>query len=184
MLRSVYGHYVNLGGYRPLRDIVEGQVAEFAFSADRLAYDELIARYLELFGAERLRVVPYEELRADFDETVATIAKWAGGDYEAHERREVHNPSLSPLRLDVLRGWNHWFRQSRMNPSPRLRSLPFPMQRTLQSQQARRDRHGTRSKTRPEDERFLESIEDRYRASNRRVEQLTGVGLGAYGYVT
>jgi hypothetical protein len=65
MLRSIHAQYVNEGGTRPLRAFVEGRgVPGSRFSLRHLEYDRLVGRYVDLFGRDRVWVVPYEYLRA------------------------------------------------------------------------------------------------------------------------
>jgi hypothetical protein len=58
MLRSVYALYVQRGGVASLDDLLAGRAARGRFDAAHLEYHRLIGRYQELFGADRVHVVP------------------------------------------------------------------------------------------------------------------------------
>ena len=124
MLRSVHAQYVNEGGTRSLRDFIQGREVEGSrFSLRHLEYDRLVGRYVQLFGRDRVWVVPYEHLRARRQMFLDDLCDFLGTGLTSKVSRAQLNHSLSGPSLWLLRSWNRLFRATRFNADPRLRSL-------------------------------------------------------------
>jgi hypothetical protein len=124
MLRSVHVQYVNEGGTRPLREFVERGADGSQFSLRHLEYDRLVGRYVDLFGHDRVWVVPDEHLRAERDRFLAALCAFLRAELTAEVSRAWPNRSPSRPSLWLLRSWNRLFRVTRFNALPGLAALP------------------------------------------------------------
>lgn len=114
MLASIYGQYVNEGGWRGPRRFLE------SYDVGRFEYHRLVARYRELF--DQVKVIPYERMRDQPDAVVAEIAELCGARLREAPNLSRWNPSLSRSLIHLLRVNNRLFRRSPFNPHP-----PFPV---------------------------------------------------------
>ena len=125
MLRSIYAQYVNEGGTRSLGDFVAGVDVEGSrFSLRHLEYDQLVSRYVEMFGRDRVWVAPYEQLRAEPAEFLGELCDMVGAKLTGNIPSSWPNRSLSRPCLWLLRTWNRLFRASRFNAAPLVSALP------------------------------------------------------------
>lgn len=188
MIRSIYYRYVFEGGVeRPegyLQPPRAGRMRIPLFDFDFYAYHRLVAYYQQLFGRERVLVLPYELLRHDARAFVARIAAFAGAAPPGEPPAERRNPSLSSLAMAIKRPLNRWLVRDALNPAAPLsfersnhlllrglgrldRALPAGLQRV-----------GT-SRLRAV---VARETAGRYAESNRRTAALTGLDLAAWGY--
>jgi len=185
MLRSIHGQYVNEGGTRPLRAFVEGRgVPGSRFSLRHLEYDRLVGRYVDLFGRDRVWVVPYEYLRACPERFLDRLCQMLGTRLIAPVSDARLNHSLSRPGLWLLRSWNGLFRRSRFNPDPRLAVLPGGRRaRNIMQQQVdpllRRLGYKTDG---AENARMLADLASQFARSNERLQQFCGEPLSDWGY--
>jgi Sulfotransferase family len=186
MLRSIHAQYVNEGGTRPLRAFIDGRgVAGSRFSLRHLEYDRLVGRYVDLFGRDRVWVVPYEYLRAWPDRFLDRLCEMLGTRLTAPVSHAWLNHSLSRPALWLLRSWNGLFRLSCFNPDPRLAPLPGGrharniMQRHVDPM-LRRLGWKTGS---GEDARMLADLAGQFARSNERLQQFCEEPLADWGYV-
>jgi hypothetical protein len=185
MLRSIHAQYVNEGGTRSLDDFVTGGPVEGScFRLRHLEYDRLAARYAELFGGDRVRVVPYERLRAEPDAFLAELCEFLGTVLTAEVSRARLNRSLSPLSLRLLRGWNRLFRASRFNPRPVVAALPGGSRvRTLAQRRVDPALWPlTRSVGSRRDASVLRTLAGGFADSNQRLQALCPHSLAEWGY--
>jgi hypothetical protein len=179
LLFSRYVGWINKGGSAGLR----------RFLADLdpawLEFDAAVGRYQELFGATRVKVLPYELLRERPDRFLADVRAFVvpGAAPPAREiDLGVENQSLAPPTRTLVRTVN------RLRPSsdePRDPLAPLPQRRfnlALQRWDARllptmRRGPGRRATA------ALDVYADRYAAGNAQLERLTGLSLARYGYV-
>jgi hypothetical protein len=184
MLRSIHAQYVNEGGTRPLREFVEGGVEGCRFSLHHLEYHRLAGRYVELFGQDRVWVVPYEHLRAQRDQFLEGLCEFLGAELTVDVSRARLNHSLSPPSLWLLRMWNRLFRASRFNQAPYLAALPGG-RRVRNLMQGRVDpivRRVTVRTTSAADGRLLADIAARFADSNQRLQGFCSRPLTPWGY--
>ena len=90
-------------------------------------YAEQVARYLELFGAERVHIILYQDLKADLPGVYRDTLAFLGLDTGFAPEFEVHNANKEP-RSGLLR------RLSQLPPGllqPLRRALPFGLRRRL-----------------------------------------------------
>lgn len=185
MLRSIHGQYVNEGGTRALRDFVEGVGVEGSrFSLRHLEYDQLVGRYVELFGRDRVWVAPYEYLRAKRDRFLNGLCEFLGTELTAGVSHAWQNRSLSKSALWLLRSWNRLFLASRFNLDP----LVAPLRggrRVRNLLQRRLDpviRHVTWDPARKRDEALLAGLAARFAQSNLRLQRFCSYSLAEWGY--
>lgn len=179
MLRSIYAQYVRQGGIETPESFVNGSGGGYTFETGYLEYERLADLYLDAFGADRVLVVPQEQLARDPEASARRIAAFAGGTFDGSCPTRRRNPSLGGPRLDALRRWNRAFRRSRFNPSPRFalpgaRAWRYPLHLLQVGREA-----GT-------DTPWLELVgaeqRTRYREGNRRVQERTGLDLEGLRY--
>lgn len=184
MLRSIHAQYVNEGGTRPLFDFVDGHELEGSrFSLRHLEYDQLVEHYVNLFGRDRIWVVPYEYLRAEPERFLAELCEVLGTALSAKVCRTWPNRSLPKPSLWLLRSWNRLFHSSRFNAHP----LMFPLRG---SRLARRWLQGVDPIIRPvlwngilkREARLLADLSTGFANSNQRLQRFCQYSLQSWGY--
>jgi hypothetical protein len=185
MLRSIHAQYVNEGGTRPLRAFVAGHdVVGSRFSLRHLAYDQLVGRYVELFGRDRVWVAPYEYVRRRPDRFIDDLCGFLGTTLTGRASARWHNRSLSKPSLWLLRTWNRLFCTSRFNPRPRL--WPLSGGRHLRNLLQRHIdpvvRHAAWDPMRHRDTTWLEELAGGFADSNERLQRLCSYPLAEWGY--
>jgi hypothetical protein len=188
MLRSQYQQYVNVGGAIPLARYLEPPRDQRVplFRWEYLCYDRLVLRYHQLFGADHVRVLPYEQLVVDPASFVASVAQLCGkpDDVSAvvREASVRENPGSTAFATAVERHLNR--RLSRSSVSPLLHrsrvvksARPYVLRAATRAPRRLDDR--TRSGQR---ERIAAFADGRYAESNQRTAELTGIDLEAFGY--
>jgi hypothetical protein len=180
-LASLYYMFLTRGGCLSFADWITSP----HFEIDRLRYDVTIGQYQDVFGAERVRTLVYEDLVADPAGFFTTVARYVRPDLPdgfsagpvPHEHR-----SLSPTGRTSLRIMNRLIVRSSLNPKPPLgRFGPGGSKfRLLRGVDARVLRHLAPDRSEPSviAERILPLAAE----SNRCLEQMTGLDLAAYGY--
>lgn len=182
---SVYRWYIRNGGTltaeRFLRLGADSVIP--GFEAEAYAYHHVIGEYQKRLGRENVEVMVFEELGKDGSDYIDRLCRLVG--IEPHDpgsADEVVNPGIPPHRVEYQRLVNTVRRNRRadnfrdpttlQHPVPRFFIQPFyflaDRLRLLD-----RDRHY----------RYIrENLAGRYADSNRRVEEMTGIDLRAYGY--
>lgn len=182
VLPSIYGQLLNMGfmGRQSFSTWIAAELGKEGNQSRLHLFDyaELIVLYQSLFGAEQLKVMLFEDLRADNDRFISEMCRFMQVDVE---------PALA--RYQENQGRNTNPRITRRHARWRLltQALPFvPWEGIL-----------IKSRLRPRFSRFLErgkpieteftaeqraSLIDFYRPKNRRAAELLGVDLGAHGY--
>lgn len=198
MIRSIYGQFIKGTGVWPLRDYLDPPVPPRTlfkyghFRPDHYRYHRLIGCYQELFGGERVIVLPYELFREDPVEFVTRLLTSVGlepeaGTLAALPYGEAVNPSLSTLgvalkrRMNLLAG-----KRTGFNPAPLLPGGGQRRNQRLQALAFKVDRRLPAAWKAAADERTERRIADRFRGyyaeSNRRTAELTGLDLARWGY--
>ena len=144
----------------------------------------ILAAYHDLFGGERVLVLPYEMLRSEPRAFADAICDFAGATRPTDLASEPANVGLSVFSAALKRPLNRLFVRDTLNPTA---LLPFPRANALlRALFASLDRHLPEAVRRPFDERARQRIEsvvqDRYRQSNRKTQALTGLDLQRWGY--
>lgn len=190
MARACWSQYVQFGGTFRVGDYLDpvndGMVPLFSWG--HLEYDRLVHAYHELFGAARVLVLPFELFVAQRDEFLARV--YAHMEVEPRAVRSGSgrsNPSLPPFRLYAKRWGNIVDDRARASTSPRLVTHRVGRKVAVGIDLAA-DRV-PRSLARRADRRLADAVaavaavrRERFAASNRRLESLTGLDLGRLGY--
>jgi hypothetical protein len=191
MVVSTYKGYVQQGGAAPLEHFLEGRrSATFrvpAFDPAHLEYDRLVAYYRDLFGAESVLALAFDQFVEDGRGFVERIAAFAGRPVPADvldalpygHRENVR--TTSALTLSVVRRLNQLAPPTDVNPAPLVEARAAAR---LADRLVRRDPLGRRSAA--ADERLRRAVDewagDRYAASNARLSALLGVDLARSGW--
>jgi len=193
MVLSTYKQYVRAGGPCPLGDYLDpperGRPRVPAFSFAHFEYHRLIAHYRDLFGAGDVLVLPYELLASRPRELVERLLGFCELDPGAQtlERlpyAERSNEGLSGVGVAFKRRLNPLLSRDRLNPRPLVR-LPDADRRLVRWTAAVDARAPERLKARVDAalrERVAARVGDRYRESNARTRELTGLDLEHLDY--
>ena len=131
MIESEYLQLVQEGTPARLRDLLAFR-PRFAtvpgFDLGHYEYDRLADRYVELFGAERVRIFEFRSVIGDPQRFLDELATFMGVDpwprlTPAQLRRRV-NPTLPRRLLGLRRAMNHFERRP-LNPHPLFTVAPF-----------------------------------------------------------
>jgi len=187
LMRSAYSLHVQRGGYVSFADLLAGRAERARFVPEIFCFHHLVVRYRELFGADRVTVMPYEQLARDpgrFASEVSSLVSGRPVDVPQPTGSRA-NVSLSPVSLRIMRRTNRMFRKSTYNAHPTVRRVPAAaklrpvlhatVDRVVPPSFSRRIDDGT-----PAD---LADVLEMFAESNTILEQLTGLQLGALGYV-
>lgn len=181
LLRSLYFMYLRRGGVHDLE-----YWAEKHFDPDWVRYDSAVAGYQQLFGTERVHVLLYEDFQQRPQEFISVFLGLIGG-FDMSTRRPSYalpqvNQSPAWPSCQAMRLVNRLFRTSQCNPRPLVRSLPIDsairrirrIDAIVFGDQGRDNcrRHNA----------VLHRLGADVAASNRRLQDLTGLSLADHGY--
>ncbi len=188
MIRSSYNNYLIQGGSASLSEFLEPPITSYrmpVFSYDRFNYDATAGYYRQLFGENRVLVLPHETLRRDPAGYVSRLLSFC--DLEPAPDLPFDtlvNVSLSSLVYPWLRRLNPFIRSAHINgyssiAIPALRKPVIMSLRRLDSSapEAWRKRANTKLK-----KRIAEHVGDRYADSNARLQTMAPVDLASLGY--
>ncbi len=192
IILSTYRQYVKAGGVLKLESFLDPPTYRHAriphFDAAYFRYDRLIEAYRELFGAERVLVLPCEQLGRTPKAFVQAILDFAdadakpgfGDDLPFDERM---NPGALGPALALDRTVNRWFFRSDVNPAPiwplagatGVKQWVQALGRVMPATLASRSEAALRRKV-------AAFCDGRYAESNARTSRMAGINLGALGY--
>lgn len=150
-------------------------------------YDRFIQHYYAVFGADNVRVLLYEKLRADPGRTLEEIAAFCGyTDFVVGQLPLQARVRQSKTTLETagLRHVHHLFGpRRRTNLHPLLTSVPLQKlgTRLVGLVAARLARQNERL-SQQHRAMIAQAVQDRYVQSNRQTMRLTGHELAAFGY--
>lgn len=190
--RSSHRQYVKLGGTSSLvRFLSESDVPDYATFTERYDLLAIYELYRDLFGADRVVVLPYENLQIDpagfLDELCARLdLDLAADDRSRALRSGARNQSLSPTGTLVLRLLNRLvsttpFHERALLPRVAPRSMWHLVRRfehCLRLGSSALDRRLARR-----EDAFLEVWKLHYVRQNARLADATGIALGSFGYI-
>jgi hypothetical protein len=187
-LRSLYGQYIRQDGEWPIQTFLGTGNEPPGFAPicrlDHLEYDLLASYYVRLFGDSQVLVLPYELLPKNPIEFQQCIHDFAGTGATAHARFERELAGLGAYSLKLMRRLNKLIRQppdwhGDWSRNPALLRAKIKFCDTV-------DAILPRSWHKPEHNRLVSFIEKRtagyYKASNRRLQELTKFDLASCGY--
>lgn len=188
MLRSLWGQYIIQDGEWPLEEFLGTGDEPPGFvpicRLDHFEYHLLIGHYVDLFGRDRVHVMPYEWLRTDSLAYEQALHDWCGTGLTAEEVHPASNVGMGALTLAIRRRMN---RYSKMPPLwagdyDSLRASYRAKQRICRILEASIPARLHQK----EDRRIRDFIDERvgstFRESNRVLCDLTGIDLAALGY--
>lgn len=125
IMPSVYMQYLLRGGTMPWPMFFQGQdeVEYFGFTPEHFEYDQLLAKYQALFGAQNVYVQTQEGLSKQMEAEARALAAFAGNTSFSGltpQARQIHVPSYPEYSAPVLRRINQ-VQSSVLNPAPLLR---------------------------------------------------------------
>ncbi|MEJ1365445.1 MAG: sulfotransferase [Candidatus Sedimenticola sp. (ex Thyasira tokunagai)] len=189
-LHSLYSEYIKHGHTGKLQDFI-GTTGEHLGKAPicdiaQLEYDRLIDHYHTLFGKEQVTVLTFENFLANKKAFLQQLLSAANPDITLPDfsiSHKIENSSLGPATLNLRRIFNNISR----SPDWSLPRQPFTF-RLNQKASSILDRiipEQYQAATKVTNKRVIDDfIGDRYRASNKRTIELTGLDLSALGYET
>jgi hypothetical protein len=188
MIRSLWGQYIKQDGEWPIDQFLGSGNEPPGFvpicRLDHFEYDLLIGRYIDLFGRDNVKVLPYELLRQDSVAYEQTLHDWCETGLQAREAHPASNVGMGALTLALRR------RMNRFAKTPPLwggdyDSLPLAY-RAKQRACRLLERFIPKHWHEGQDEKYRAFIDarvgDGFRRSNRVLSELAGVDLGSLGY--
>jgi hypothetical protein len=190
---STYKQYVMAGGRARVEEFLEPPPSRNMrlprFDLRFYEYEHLLGHYQSLFGRDAVLVLPYDQFTLQPADFVAAICAFAGR--PASDRllsslpyRDVRRQSHTALELSIRRRGNA-FGRSELNPAPALDSklLRRVMKTAEHAARGRLVPERTRAKREASLRETVDRIVgDRFRESNRRTAELTGLDLAGYGW--
>jgi hypothetical protein len=188
IIRSNFLQYVTVGGPLPFEKYTQparrGWKRLPTFRFDFFEYHHLIAYYHQLFSPEAVLVLPYEQLRADPEGFVAAISRHVDAPPPMSVPMDPVNVSSPALAAGLKRWANRVLVRDALNPSALVDGnrvnggLRRAVHRVaLTAPAAVRDRAESRLTS-----KLDAAVGTRYRESNARTAELTGLDLAAWGY--
>jgi Sulfotransferase domain len=191
---SAYKYYVLRGGASSVEGFVEPPAQDWArvplFDLRYYEYHHLIRHYQRLFGTERVRTLAYEQFTADAASFVRQIADFTGRPLpeDAFARLDFdvrRNASPSAVAISVSRRLNRLVHRSDLNPAPLFESA-LADRLAKRANPRKLERFVPEGLGRSADRRMKAHVKDllgdRYAASNRVTQELTGIDLAAWGW--
>lgn len=192
MIVSTYKQYVREGGAMPVTKFMFPPTSRSLrvpwFDLRHFEYHHLLGYYRRLFGPERVLALPYEQFRSDPRSFVDRLARFAGRpltgeQLDALPFESQTNPGPPATAIAARRWLNGLGVRSDLNPAPPLASPAF----WKLGKRIDRLSLAPRRTVAHEEEKLrrvvAERVGDRYVDSNRRTAELTGLDLGAYGWM-
>ena len=174
MIRSMYIQLIKEGYVGRVADILNNQRwKSTAFSLDFLEYDVLISKYIDLFSAEHVLVLVYEDLAQDPNAYNTAVSEFLN--IEPLENHDLSKENRSPQnhRIRAKRLMNH-YRVSELHPFPLIK-LPKAMMKRLAKWLS-----VFYSKEDVLSAQEIEFIQNHYRNSNQRLKDILHRKLSAY----
>ncbi len=189
-IRSLYKTFVIWGMPHSIRRILRPVEPNLSpqFNFDFLCYDKLVDYYQQLYGKDRVLVLPYELFKVDNQDFLQRLFDFSGIENAAETIgklpvKRTMNRNQTMVNLLIQR-WKNYF----------LLSNPFNYSGLFESNEERLKQRIVRSKKNPFpafmdnwfEAGFAHEVEQacsgQFCQSNQRLEALTGLELGAYGY--
>ncbi len=189
LIRSLYKSLVTWGMPHSIERLLDPDEPRLVpqFNLDYLRFDDRVAYYQSLVGADRVLVLPYELFVAEPLKFLQSIHKFSGAgkapDWDSLPVQQRVNPGQSLLNLELQRLANYWLHSGAYNYSGLLRPSGAAWQRRIR----RSKRNPFPAFTNSWFEAGFQSKVERatagvYADSNQRLQQLAGLELKSYGY--
>ncbi len=194
MIRSLYSSMISWGMPHSLKRILDPPDTRLGpqFTYDYLEYDRLVTYYQDRVGHDRVKVLPFESFSIDPAGFVRAIHKFSenhpaltAADSLSPLYRRRSNPGRTLLNLLVQRWLNYFLVSNTFNYAGLFKDSSRATLRRIKSCR-RRERWfpGLTANwfEKGFQKKVLRHTRGRFAASNRRLEQLIGLSLNAYGY--
>ena len=152
-------------------------------------YEQQIQRYMDAFGSDRVLVLPYELLCADTSSFVRSVSRFIDPGFEPKVSEDRVN-AAPPLLRDAYYGRAKSILKMNMRRQGQPRSLAQRIAFRASRAWINTGRytwyamqHGKQKFKVDVDEQTRRKLRPTLAASNRRVQELTGLDLTPYGYV-
>ncbi|MEQ8717404.1 MAG: hypothetical protein RIE08_07305 [Acidimicrobiales bacterium] len=177
-LRSLYHQYVKVGGTARFEEVIAENTGGPRIDHRYICFDRLVARHMDLFGAEAVIVEPFETLVADTQGAINRILARLDLPPTTISPVPNANPSLDAFGVAVQRRYNDLFAASAYSPNPKITHL-------MHAQRAAavigRILPSTRRPSSFSDQIPKRMLED-FAESNRRLDEMLGGTLAGLGY--
>lgn len=183
--RSIYSEFVRQGGRETLEQVIGTGAEQKSFTPilrpEFLMFDRAVRRYLDVFGAERVLVLPQEWLRKDPAAYFDALSAFTGRNLAPDLADGDRNSALGGVAQASLRRLNHLFVRNPLSPRrPRMQKLSMMAVRTIDRfAPARLDTALAARQMAAIDRRYA----DTFRQSNTALAALTGLSLADLGYL-
>ena len=188
ILRSMWGEYIRSDGDRTIQEYFGDGVERLGFRPicrfDHFEYPLLINQYIELFGRDRVQVLPLELLRNDSLAYEQVVHDFCDTGLNAEIAHPVSNVGFGARTLSIQRVLNRitkipWLWSGDYDSLPLVSRVKLRMVREL-------ERVIPKSWHEKEDKKIrdyiAEATGDYFRESNRELAELTGYDLASLGY--
>jgi hypothetical protein len=190
MLLSIHKTELTFGTYRIARRWRDRTITERRSAGPTLTYfeyDRLIAYYQRLFGPDDVLVLASEMLQRDALGFASEVTKFVGLPAPTSVSTDRANAALPALVLELNRWFNKLVRALGLGDTRFEGPIEERLAKRGQLKVLRALAKITpRALSRPVEARWRAEVEatigDRYRRSNQRTQELTGLDLGALGY--
>jgi len=185
-LLSHYREYIANGFYGDLASFIGGPELPSGFAPhcplDHFEYDGLVGHTQALFGTQNVLVLPFEMLKDQRDDFLAELYRFIGRPMPAVPDHLPQRVGAKGLGLAFKRACNR-INFGKANWSRPRQSLAV---RVVSTTTDWLERHGPDAWQSVYNERLRQYVETQigaqYAQSNARLERLTGLELGQYGY--
>ncbi len=187
-LRSLFSQYVRQEGEWPIETFIGTGDEPPGYAPicrlDHLEYDLLANRYVQLFGADQVLVLPYEVLKSDPIKFQQCIFEFAGASGGTPREVKPENVGYGALSLKLMRKLNRVFRlppdwNGDWKKVPLLVRAKIKLCKIVNAMIPR-------SWNRREEKRLIAFVESRtaeyFKPSNQRLQQLCNFDLASLGY--
>ena len=181
---SIYREYVLGGGTLQLEQFIGRGDETLSYSpplrSEFLHYDRAVSHYIELFGKERVLVLPQELLSSEPETYFRLLSNFTGKNLPVPQRASRDHSAEHYFTFQVRRTLNPFFPKNPCKPAnsgarKSLNRVLFHLNRLPGIQRSNR-----------RFDRFKDRIRQRYQgifpASNRKLMDLTGLPLDRLGY--
>lgn len=183
-LLSMYNEYVNGGGSCSLDRFLDPPTGSKIplFDSRFLEFHRLILRYQELFGVDRVGVVPFELLKQDPDAFLYRVVEFSGARGSGSVAlAQVVRRSTTPSAVHLQRRLNFFFLRNNSNPAA---PWEVPAVRRVARAAGKLTPGGLDRRLKRRDQARVEAaLGPAIGESNQITEQLTGLNLRGLGYL-
>ena len=194
IITSSYQQYIREGGPYTLERYLHPPKRGFTripmFAFEYFEYDLITKIYQDLFGKDKVLVLPMEMLKSQAMNFVKNIQAFAGQTQDeallsALPFKSKVNKGMGPYTIAWKRHFNRFFVDDRLNPGVWMRGIGKAERRfvnlagSIESVFPKGMAINKKAKLRKNVDRI---IGDHYQASNRRLQEITNVDLSSFNY--